>query len=119
MKKINLAEKFNLFEGYWNPKILAELNGQQVKIAKIKGEFIWHSHPNEDELFFVIKGELKIHLLTEVITLKENEFIVIPKGTEHKPVAEEECHILLFEPGSTINTGNKKSDLTNLSLDWL
>ncbi|TFF90484.1 MAG: cupin domain-containing protein [Promethearchaeota archaeon] len=112
MKKINIKNQFGKIENYWNPKIIGELNGQYIKIAKFKGEFIWHEHENEDELFLVIKGELVIELEEETIKLKENECIVIPKGTKHRPVAHKETEVILFEPKSTINTGNKKSHLT-------
>ena len=112
MKKINLAEKFSLFTNHWEPKILGELNGQYVKIAKLKGEFVWHQHENEDELFSVIKGSLTIKLRDKDIILEEGEFIIIPKGVEHMPVAEEEVHVLMFEPKGTVNTGDTESDKT-------
>ena len=112
MTKINLAEKFSLFTNHWEPKILGELNGQYVKIAKLKGEFVWHQHENEDELFSVIKGSLTIKLRDKDIILEEGEFIIIPKGVEHMPVAEEEVHVLMFEPKGTVNTGDTESDKT-------
>ncbi len=112
MKKINLADKFSLFTNHWEPKILGELNGQYVKIAKLKGEFVWHQHENEDELFSVIKGSLTIKLRDKDIILEEGEFIIIPKGVEHMPVAEEEVHVLMFEPKGTVNTGDTESDKT-------
>lgn len=111
-EKINLDEKFNLFSDYWNPRLIAELNGQHVKLAKIKGEFVWHKHDTEDELFYVLKGQLKMQYRDRTELLNEGEMIVVPKGVEHKPVADEEVHILLFEPASTINTGSTESDLT-------
>jgi len=112
MQKINLSEKFSLFTNHWEPKILGELNGQYVKIAKLKGEFVWHQHENEDELFWVIKGSLTIKLRDRDIHLEEGEFFIIPRGTEHMPVAEKEVHVLMFEPKDTVNTGNANSDKT-------
>lgn len=111
MDKINLVEKFKLFSEYWSPRIVGELNGQYVKLAKFKGEFIWHSHANEDELFLVVKGMLNIELRHKKITLNEGEFYIVPKGVEHKPVAHEEVHVLLLEPKSTEQTGGIASDL--------
>jgi len=112
LKKINLEEKFGLFDGYWSPKIVGELNGQYVKLAKLKGEIVWHSHENEDEFFQVIKGRIVMHLREQSITLNEGECFVIPKGVEHKPEAIEEAHILLFEPKTTAHTGTVKSKMT-------
>ena len=119
MKKINLHEKFQLFTEHWTPKIIAELNGQQVKIAKVKGEFVWHDHANEDELFMVIKGELKIYLENEEILLKEGEISIVPKGVQHKPVAKEECWILLFESKQTKHTGDVQTDITKEKSEWI
>ncbi len=119
MQKISLPQKLSLFTEYWNPKIIAELNGQHIKIAKLKGEFIWHAHEHEDELFLVLKGQLKIELRDEVIVLNENEMLVVPKGVEHRPVAEEEVSVMLFEPVSTINTGNAKGEFTREKLEKL
>jgi mannose-6-phosphate isomerase-like protein (cupin superfamily) len=112
MNIVNLKEKFDLIGEYWSPRLLGELNNQAVKIAKLKGEFIWHHHENEDEMFFVIKGELTIKLKNLDITLKENEFFIIPKGIEHKPVAKDEVLVMMFEPIDTINTGNIESNIT-------
>ncbi len=112
MEKVNLAEKFGLFDEYWSPKIVGELNGQHVKLAKLKGEFVWHHHEAEDELFLVIEGQLVIKLQEKDVVLEEGEFFVVPRGVEHKPVAEEEVHVLLFEPKSTLNTGNVRNDRT-------
>lgn len=118
IQKIVLKDKLSLFTEHWSPKIIAELNGQQVKVAKLKGEFVWHKHDEEDELFLVLKGKLKIELRDRVIDLNEGEFVVIPRGIEHKPVASIEVEVLLFEPKSTLNTGNQKdSDFTKSSLD--
>ncbi len=112
MEKVNLAQKFSLFDEYWSPKIVGELNGQVVKIAKLKGEFLWHHHEAEDELFLVVKGRMVINLRDQDVTLEEGEFFIVPRGVEHKPVAEEEAHILMFEPESTWNTGNVQSERT-------
>lgn len=112
MEKVNIAQKLSLFNEYWKPKITGELNGQHVKLVKFKGEFIWHSHENEDEMFFVIKGSFTMQLKGKDIEINENEFIIIPKGTEHRPVAKNEVHVMLFEPAETINTGNKSGEMT-------
>jgi mannose-6-phosphate isomerase-like protein (cupin superfamily) len=109
---INLAEKFELIDEYWSPRIAAELNDSYVKLAKIKGEFLWHHHEVEDELFLVIKGKLVIRLRDRDLHLEPGELVVIPHGVEHMPVAEEEVHILLLEPKGTINTGNVESERT-------
>lgn len=111
-EKINLREKFSQITEYRAPRIVGELNGQQVKLVKMKGEFIWHHHENEDELFLVVKGRFKMCLHTGDIELNEGDFIIIPRGVEHKPVAEEEAEILLFEPASTLNTGNIRNAYT-------
>lgn len=112
MQKVNLSEKFNRITDYWKPKIVGELNGQHVKLAKLKGEFIWHRHENEDELFLIIKGKLCLRLRDRDVWLDEGEFFVVPKGVEHKPVAQEEVHLLLFEPISTLNTGDQRHAMT-------
>jgi len=112
MKKINLAEKFALINRHWDPKIVGELNGQGVKLAKLKGEFIWHHHENEDELFFVVEGCLTIHFREQSVQLAQGELIIIPRGIEHKPEAENEVSVLMFEPLGTRNTGNVTSDRT-------
>ncbi|USQ15229.1 cupin domain-containing protein (plasmid) [Legionella lytica] len=111
MKKVNLAEKFNLFNEHWSPYIVGELNGQYVKLAKFKGEFMWHSHAKEDELFLVVKGTLRIEFRDGIVTLNEGEFYIVPKGVEHKPVADEEAHVMLLEPKSTEQTGGIESNL--------
>ena len=105
MTKVNLSEKFSRFDDLWNPKIVAELNGQHVKLAKIKGEFVWHTHDNEDEMFLVIKGSMTIELRDHRVTLNEGEFFIVPRGVEHRPIAVDEAHIMLFEPAGTLNTG--------------
>jgi mannose-6-phosphate isomerase-like protein (cupin superfamily) len=112
MSKVNLKEKLALFSEHWSPRIVGELNGQHVKLAKLQGEFVWHHHEHEDELFFVVKGSLTMRLREGDIVLNEGEFLIVPRGVEHQPVAEEEVHILLFEPASTLNTGNVSNELT-------
>ena len=112
MHKVNLSEKFGLFDEYWSPKIVGELNGQYVKLAKLKGEFVWHHHEAEEELFLVVQGRLVIKLRERDVVLEPGEFFIVPRGVEHKPVAEEETHILLFEPKSTQHTGSVKTDIT-------
>jgi mannose-6-phosphate isomerase-like protein (cupin superfamily) len=112
MDKVNLAQKFNLFDEYWSPKVVGELNGQVVKIAKLKGEFLWHHHATEDELFLVVKGRLVIQLRERDVTLEAGELFIVPHGVEHRPVAEAEAHILMFEPKSTLNTGNVRDERT-------
>ncbi len=112
MEKINLSEKLALFDEYWKPKIVGELNDQHVKLAKLKGEFVWHRHHLEDELFLVIKGQMVIKLRDKDVVLNEGEFFIVPHGIEHKPVAKEEVHVLLFEPNSTLNTGNMVNERT-------
>jgi mannose-6-phosphate isomerase-like protein (cupin superfamily) len=119
MDKVNIAEKLTLFNDYCNPRIIGELNGQQVKAVKLNGEFIWHKHDNEDELFMVMKGTLFMELRDKVITLNEGEFLIVPRGTEHKPVTKEEVHILLFEPASKLNTGEVQNELTKPVLEKL
>lgn len=105
MTKVNLSEKFSRLDELWNPKIVAELNGQHVKLAKIKGEFVWHTHDNEDEMFLVIKGSMTIELRDQRVTLDEGEFFIVLRGVEHRPIAVDEAHIMLFEPVGTVNTG--------------
>ncbi|MEO5892585.1 MAG: cupin domain-containing protein [Ferruginibacter sp.] len=115
--KVNIEEKLSLITGYWDPKIVGELNGQHVKLVKFKGEFIWHKHDAEDELFYVLKGSFKMEYRDKTIELSEKEFLVVPRGIEHRPVAEEEVAIMLFEPITTLNTGNILGDLTKPVLD--
>ncbi|MCF6166981.1 cupin domain-containing protein [Lutibacter sp.] len=112
MKPINISEKLKLFNEHWTPKKIGELNGQQLLLAKLKGEFIWHTHENEDELFFIIKGSLVIEFRDRKVTLNEGELLIIPKGVEHKPIAKEEVQVLLFEPLAIKHTGNVVSNLT-------
>lgn len=124
--KVNLASKFSQIHEYWKPYIAGELNGQMVKLDKLKGEFVWHHHENEDELFLVVKGRLRIEFRglatspdtsTRSVSLEEGEFLVVPRGVEHRPVADEECWILLFEPASTLNTGNVVNERTVRELE--
>ena len=119
MDKVNLQEKFSLFQDHWHPRIAGELNGQHVKLAKLKGEFIWHHHEHEDEMFLVLKGTLKMEFHDRTEIINEGEFIIVPKGVEHKPVAEQEVHVMLFEPATTLNTGNIENERTRKNLDVL
>lgn len=119
MDKVNLQEKLNQFQDHWSPRIAGELNGQHVKLAKLKGEFIWHHHEQEDELFLVIKGTLKMEFRDRTEIINQGEFIIVPKGVEHKPVAEEEVEVMLFEPASTLNTGNIQNERTKSKLDTI
>ncbi len=112
MDKVNLAEKFSLFSEYWSPKIVGELNDSYVKVVKVKGEFVWHSHAEEDEMFLVIKGRLCIQMRDCEVWLEAGEFLIVPKGVEHRPVADEEVQIVLLEPKTTVNTGNVQNELT-------
>ncbi|MGD8278165.1 MAG: cupin domain-containing protein [Gemmatimonadota bacterium] len=117
MNKVNLAEKLATFTDHWNPRIVGELNGQQVKLARLQGEFIWHSHEKEDELFLVIDGVLRIEFRDRHVDVGPGEFIIVPRGVEHRPVAEHEVQILLFEPAGTVNTGEAGGPLTRTTLD--
>jgi len=112
MDVINLSQKFDLFNEYWQPRIAGELNDSYVKLAKLKGEFVWHKHDDEDELFLVIKGRLQIKLRERDLWIGEGEFVIIPKGVEHCPVAAEEVQVLLLEPKSTLNTGEERNERT-------
>lgn len=119
MEKVNLAQKFGLFHDYWQPRIAGELNDSYLKLARRKGEFVWPHHENEDELFWVVKGRLLIKLREGEIRLEPGEFVIIPKGVEHLPVAEEEVHLVLLEPKSTSNTGNVRNERTVEKLEWI
>jgi len=112
MEKVNIAEKFGHISEYWKPYIAAELNGQMVKLDKLKGEFVWHHHDHEDELFLVVKGRFRMEFRERHVWIEEGEFIVVPRGVEHRPVAEEEAWIVLFEPATTLNTGNVQNERT-------
>jgi len=125
IEKINLSEKLSQFSDYFNPMIVGKLNGQQacqpwlVKLVKFQGEFVWHHHDNEDELFYVVKGSFDMHLPDKIITINAGEFLIMPRGVKHKPVAKEEVEIMLFEPASTVNTGNVENELTRKELKYL
>ena len=129
MNKINLREKLSLIKDHWNPRIVAELNGQYLKLVKFMGPFTWHHHETEDEMFFVVKGRFRMEYRENgengneeqqrEVWLEEGELIVVPRGVEHRPVADEEAEVLLFEPASTLNTGNVNDEFTVSKLDWL
>jgi mannose-6-phosphate isomerase-like protein (cupin superfamily) len=117
MGSVNLAAKFRLFDEYWSPKIVGELNDCYVKLVKVKGEFVWHQHDAEDELFLVVKGRLLVKFRDRDVSVGEGEFIIVPRGVEHLPVASAEAHVLLLEPKSTLNTGNVRNERTVQELD--
>jgi mannose-6-phosphate isomerase-like protein (cupin superfamily) len=117
VEKVNIAEKLSLFEESWSPKIVGELNGQHVKLVKFFGEFVWHHHDAEDEMFLVLDGRFRMEFRDREVWIEEGEFIVVPRGVEHRPVAEEEVSVMLFEPASTLNTGNVNDEMTVTELD--
>ncbi len=117
MDKVNIKEKFALFNEHWHPKIVGELNNQHVKLAKFQGEFVWHQHEQEDELFMVIKGRFRMDFRDRAVWIEEGEFIIVPRGVEHRPFAETEVHVLLFEPCGTLNTGDVESELTAAAIE--
>lgn len=120
MQVINLKDKLTRFSDYWHPRIIGALNGQHVKLAKLQGDFVWHSHEHEDELFYVLHGRLIMEFRDRTEVLHPGELIIVPRGVEHRPRAEEEVHLLLFEPAGTLNTGNAESgDLTRPELEWI
>jgi len=119
MQTVNLAEKFAKFQDYWNPRVLGELNDCHVKAVKLKGEFLWHHHDHEDELFLVVRGTLRMRFRDRDAIVREGEFIIVPRGVEHLPVAEEEVHIILLEPKTTLNTGNVSNERTVHQLERL
>jgi mannose-6-phosphate isomerase-like protein (cupin superfamily) len=130
MNKIHLLQKLSLINDHWNPRIVGELNGQYVKLVKFQGPFTWHHHENEDEMFFVVKGRFRMDfrevsedpatgLQERELWLEEGEFLIVPRGVEHRPVADEEAQVLLFEPATTLNTGNVENVLTRQKLDWI
>lgn len=119
MDKVNLAEKFELFSEHWSPKIIGELNGQQVKLAKFKGEFVFHQHEDEDELFMVIRGKFRMEFRDKTVEVNEGEILILPEGVEHKPIADEEVWVLLFEPASTLNAGNVVNEKTKAQLETI
>jgi mannose-6-phosphate isomerase-like protein (cupin superfamily) len=112
IRPVNLREKLSLFDSHWEPKIVGELNGQHVKLVKFQGEFVWHHHEHEDELFLVVKGRFTMEFRDRLVTIEEGEFLIVPRGVDHRPVAEQEVHVLLFEPATTLNTGNVVSERT-------
>ena len=112
MHTVNIAQKFSQFNELWSPKILGEINDSYIKAVKVTGEFVWHHHDNEDELFYVVKGSFDMEFLDKTVTVNEGEFIIVPRGVEHRPNAKDEVHVVLFEPGTTLNTGNIKNEMT-------
>ena len=116
MNKVNLSEQFSLIHDHWNPRIAGELNGQHIKLVKFQGEFIWHKHDNEDEMFLVVNGQFTMEFRDKKVELSENEFLIVPKGIEHRPVARNEVSVMLFEPAETVNTGNIQNELTKNNL---
>ncbi len=119
MEKVNIIDKLSLFSDHWNPRVVGKLNGQHIRLAKFQGEFVWHQHNQEDEFFLVIRGWFEMQFRDRVETLNEGEFIIVPRGVEHCPRAENEVHVLLFEPASTLNTGGAESELTVDELEEL
>jgi mannose-6-phosphate isomerase-like protein (cupin superfamily) len=119
MQSINLIAKLAQFNDHWNPKVVGELNGHQVKLVKLLGPFVWHHHDDEDELFLVIKGRFRMEFLEQHVWVEEGEFLIVPRGVEHRPVADEEAQVLLFEPATTLNTGNVRSERTVAALDHI
>ncbi len=116
---VNLADKLSRITEHWSPRIVGALNGQEIKLAKLQGTFVWHSHPDADELFLVIRGRLDLHLRDGVVSLSEGEFYIVPRGVEHLPVADEECEVLLLEPAGTVNTGDAGGERTVEDPAWL
>jgi mannose-6-phosphate isomerase-like protein (cupin superfamily) len=117
VEKVKIAEKLSLFDERWSPKVVGELNGQHIKLVKLLGEFVWHHHDEEDEMFLVIDGRFRMEFRDREVWIEEGEFIVVPCGVEHRPVAEEEASVMLFEPASTLNTGNVRDGMTVTELD--
>ena len=116
-EKVSIKQKLSLFSDHWNPRIVGELNGQQVKLVKFQGEFVWHKHDKEDEMFYALNGSFTMEFRDKKVELYENEFIIVPKGVEHRPVAVNEVSVMLFEPVSTLNTGDTKNGLTRKNLE--
>ncbi len=119
MEKIDLREKLTLFDDHWTPKVIAEMNDYQFKLVKIQGEFVWHDHPDTDEVFIVLEGNMRIEFEDQTIELSEGEMLVVPKGVRHKPVADSECKVMLVEPRGVVNTGEADSDLTAPNDEWI
>ncbi len=116
-EKVNLEQKLSLFSDYWNPRIVGDLNGQHVKLVKFKEEFVWHKHDDEDELFYVVKGSFNMEFRDKTVEVNEHEFLIVPRGVEHRPVADQEVSVMLFEPATTLNTGNTETEVTKKDLD--
>ena len=119
MQKVNLAEKLEKFTSHWDPKIVGALNGQHVKLVKFQGPFVWHQHENEDELFLVVRGSFRMEFRDSTVPVSEGELIIVPRGVEHRPVADDEVHVLLFEPESTVNTGTAGGERTVAEPEWI
>lgn len=119
MRKVSIRDKLELVDEYWSPKVVGQVNDTQVKVAKLKGEFPWHAHEAEDELFLVAKGELRLEFREGAVVLSEGEFLIVPRGVEHRPVAEAEVHVVLVEPATTVNTGNVRNERTMEAPDWI
>jgi mannose-6-phosphate isomerase-like protein (cupin superfamily) len=119
VNKVNLLEKLSLFSDHWSPKVVGELNGQHVKLVKFQGEFVWHKHDGEDELFLVVNGRFRMDFRDHQVWVEQGEFLIVPRGVEHRPVAEKEVHVLLFEPAATLNTGDVRDERTVDQLEWL
>lgn len=117
--KVNIAEKFSQFSEHWQPRVVGALNGQHVRAAKLLGEFVWHKHDHEDEMFLVVQGQLLLQFRDEDVLVQEGEFVIVPRGVEHRPVAEREVHVLLFEPVTTLNTGDVRNERTHEQLEHL
>ncbi len=117
MNKVNIRQKLSLFSEHWSPKIVGELNGQYVKLVKFQGPFVWHHHDNEDEMFLVVKGRFRMEYEDHSELIEEGEFVIVPRSIEHRPVADEEVHVMLFEPASTLNTGNVENERTRAELE--
>src|SRR3954467_6359258 len=115
--KVNLREKLDLIKDQWSPKVVGQLNGQHVKLVKFQGEFVWHKHDREDELFLAVKGRFRMEFRDRKVWLEEGEFLIVPRGVDHRPVAEDEVHVLLFEPAGTLNTGDVRDERTRTTLD--
>jgi mannose-6-phosphate isomerase-like protein (cupin superfamily) len=119
MEKVSIQDKLSLFSDHWNPRIVGELNGQLVKLVRFKGEFVWHKHDHEDELFYVLEGSFNMELRDRTVEIRKDEFFIVPRGVEHRPVANEEVCVMLFEPATTLNTGDAKSELTRHTLETI
>lgn len=119
MQKVNIEEKLDKINDHWNPRIAGELNGQHVKLVKFQGDFVWHKHDHEDELFMVLDGSFDMHFRDKIVTIQKNEFLIVPRGVEHKPVADAEVSVMLFEPATTVNTGEEVNEFTKTDLETI